>query len=410
MLTLYKMTGKKKYLEFCLNQHDLLNWDPGIVIGRRHLIEGHIYGYMAACLAQLEMYRLYSDKKLLCPTRKALNFMTSENGMSISGGAGQDEIWTNDQDGRHSLGETCATAYQIRIYDNLLRLTGESQFGDIMERTIYNALFGAQSPDGRNIRYYTPLEGDRTYHKGDTYCCPNNYRRIISELPLMIYYRSEKGLAVNLFTSSSAVIPFENNNSVAIKQETDYPNSGHIVLHIDPAETLSFPLLLRIPGWCRDARVTLNGKPYKTEYTPGKFALIDREWKAGDKIILDLPMEWRLVAGKQRQAGRAAIMRGPLLFCLDPLQNESLSHLDGADLGRIVVDLHSIEEVPVKNDDVRPNGIACRLKASDKPYAMGNAANLSLILTEFPDPDGKCTYFRVPDLSEAVPDELQINF
>ena len=121
-------------------------------------------------------------------------------------------------------------------------------------------------------------------------------------------------------------------------------------------------------------------------------------------------MEWRLVSGKQRQAGRAAVMRGPLLFCLNPFQHESLAHLDGADLGRIIIDLNSIETIPENNDDFRPDGIACRLKAGNKPYAMGNAANLSLILTEFADPDGKCTYFRVPDFSEAVPDELQINF
>ena len=406
MLTLYDVTGNRQYLEFCLKQHDLLTWNPGIVIGRRRLLEGHIYGYLASCLAQLELYRIIPEEKLLGPTMDALNFMTSKNGMSITGGAGQNEIWTDDQDGRYGLGETCATAYQLRIYDNLIRLKGDSRFGDIMERTIYNALFGAQSPEGRRIRYYTPLEEDRAYDHRDAYCCPCNYRRIISELPLMIYYRAGKGVAINLYSASSAVIPIDNGRFVSVKQDTDYPNSGHVVIDVDPSETASFPLKMRIPSWCKNARISVNGELLETECVPGTFTVIERLWKVGDRVVLDMPMEWRLILGRQRQAGRVAVMRGPLLFCLNPDQDESLAERDGADLGRIMIDLESIESVPVLNEAVRANGIGCRVKAGTKPFAMGNEQNITLTLTEFPDPKGKCTYFRVPDFSEAVPDEL----
>ena len=89
------------------------------------------------------------------------------------------------------------------MLDRLLRITGNAQFGDMMERAVYNALFAAQSPDGRNIRYFTPLEGQREYF-GDTFCCPNNFRRIIAELPDMVCYRSGDGVAVNLFTPCTA--------------------------------------------------------------------------------------------------------------------------------------------------------------------------------------------------------------
>jgi len=406
ILTLYGVTNDKVYLNFCLNQLDMINMEPEIVIGRRKLIEGHIYGYMAASLAKLELYRIDTDEELLSPTMKALHFMTSEDGMSISGGAGQEEIWTDDQDGRGELGESCATAYQLRVYDNLLRLNSDSRFGDIMERTIYNALFGAQSPDGRQIRYFTPLEGDRHYHNGDTYCCPCNYRRIISELPEMVYYHTVEGIAVNLYTSSTAEIALDGGRSVSIRQETDYPNSGHVVIHVNPSETTSFPLKLRIPSWCGNARITVNGQLSDIKCKSGTFRVIERIWQQGDKVILEMPMEWRLVMGRQRQAGRVAVMRGPLLFCLDPQQDESLAKLDGADLGRIVIDLASIEPMPLKNSDVRPEGLACRIKAGNLPFAMGNSGNITLTFTEFADPNGKCTYFTTPDLSEAVPDEL----
>jgi DUF1680 family protein len=406
MLTLYTVTNDKRYLDFCLNQLDLTNLDPGIIIGRRELIEGHIYGYMAACLAQLELYRINPDEKLLVPTMKALNFMTSKNGMTISGGAGQAEIWTDDQDGRCDLGESCATVYQLRVYDNLLRLRNDSRFGDIMERTIYNALFGAQSPDGRQIRYFTPLEGNRVYHDGDTYCCPCNYRRFISELPAMVYYRAGNGVAINLYTTSAVDIVLDGGNKVNVRQETDYPNSGHVIININPSKTSTFPLKLRIPSWCKDASISVNGSHSDIICKSGTFAVIERLWETGDQVVLEMPMQWRLVLGRQRQAGRVALMRGPLLFCLDPDQNESLAKTDGADLGRIVIDMESVEPTPLMNDAVRPDGIACRLKAGNIPMALGNRRNLTLIFTEFADPDGKCTYFRVPDLSEAVPDEL----
>jgi uncharacterized protein len=406
MLTLYTITNKKSYLDFCLNQLDIKHFEPDIVIGRRNLIEGHIYAYMALSLAKLELYRKEAYDKLTDQALKALHFMTSENGMAISGGAGQEEIWTDDQDGRGELGESCATVYQLRVYDNLLRLKSDARFGDIMERTIYNALFGAQSPDGRLIRYFTPLEGDRHYHNGDTYCCPCNYRRFISELPEMVYYLAGNGIAINLYTSSSADIRLEGGHSVTISQETDYPGSGHVVIRITPSENASFPVKLRIPSWCRNASISVNGKPSNITCKPGSFGIIERTWRKGDQVILEMPMEWRLVLGRERQAGRVAIMRGPLIFCLDPEQNESLAKMDAADLGRIVIDRAYIESAPVKNSDIRPEGIACRLKAGNIPFAMGNAGNLTLTLKEFADPKGKCTYFSTPDLSEAVPDEL----
>jgi hypothetical protein len=406
IVALYSITNRKSYLDFCLDHLNIKNMEPDIVMGRRNLIEGHIYGYMASSLAKLELYRKDADEKLLFQAMKALHFMTSEEGMSISGGAGQEEIWTNDQNGRGDLGESCATVYQLRVYDNLLRLKSDSRFGDMMERTIYNALFGAQSPDGRLIRYFTPLEGDRHYHNGDTYCCPCNYRRFISELPGMVYYQTGEGIAVNLYTSSRADIPMEEGLSVSIRQETDYPSSGRIVINIDPTENASFPLRLRIPSWCSNARISVNGKLLDIACKPGSFGVIERNWQSGDQIVLDLPMEWRLVLGRERQSGRVAIMRGPLLFSLNPEQNESLSKMDAADLGRIVIDKASIESATVKSNIIRPEGIACRIKAGNLPFAIGNSGNLTLRLEEFADPKGKCTYFSIPDLSEAVPDEL----
>lgn len=85
MLALYRITGEKKYLYFCLDKHDLRKWDPGIVTGRKDLIEGHIYGYMAASLAQLELYQIIKDTALTGPAIAAINFLTASDGMAITG-------------------------------------------------------------------------------------------------------------------------------------------------------------------------------------------------------------------------------------------------------------------------------------------------------------------------------------
>jgi uncharacterized protein len=121
---------------------------------------------------------------------------------------------------------------------------------------------------------------------------------------------------------------------------------------------------------------------------------------------MNLDMDWRLIKGVQKQAGRVAVMRGPVVFCLNPDQNKLLAELDGADLGKIVIDYESIEKEPVADRSVRPDGMGCSLKAGNTVFAMGNTRELSLVLTEFPDPLGKCTYFKTPEIGEAIQDEL----
>ncbi len=404
LLTLYRETGDQRYLDFCTRQRALSEWNLGIVIGRRDLLEGHIYAYLARCLAQLELYRLQPDEKLLRPTRRVLHFQTARDGMGITGAGGQWECWTDDQDGRGAVQETCATVYQLFVYDSLLRLEGKPRYGDLIERTVYNTLFAAQSPDGRRIRYYTPLEGNRIYHPGDNYCCPCNYRRAIANLPTMVYYRSGAGVAVSLYTPSEATIELAGGVSLNIRQETDYPTSGHVVVRLDPSKPATFPLQLRIPRWCNKAAVAINGQPWEKPIVSGAFLTIERQWTAGDQVTLDMPMTWRLVLGRKRQSGRAAVMRGPVVFCLNPARQDSPRNQDAADLTRIMLDPTSLKDLP--SNAVRPGGMACAVRAGREGYAMGVAGDLSLRLTEFPDPQGKCVYFRLPDLSAAVPDEL----
>jgi len=405
MLALYEATGEKKYLDFCTQFRKLPQWEGRIVLGRWGKIEGHAYAHMARCLAQIRLDRIEANPRLWKCTRDVVDFLTVRNGLVITGTCGDHECWHDTQEGTINLGETCATAYLIRFLHELLQRQGKPLYGDIMERAIYNALFAAQSPDGRRIRYYTPFDGPRKYFDQDTYCCPCNYRRIVAELPEMIYYRSAQGVMVNLYTPSRAKLELADGLTVSLQQETQYPHGDQVELHVEPSKPASFELALRIPQWCRKARVRIPGESVPQPAEPGAFFRVRRQWQPGDQVVLELPMEWRWVKGRICQAGRAALMRGPLVFCLNPKRNKLPADMD---LRLLVVDTASVEG-PMPDDSVHPGGWACRVRAWGPgqwyPFAKPER---ELTLTEFPDPDGEAIYFKLPNPNapELVDDEL----
>ena len=401
----FEYTGDPKYRDFCVKEMGVPTWNFPIVVGRYRPLEGHVYAYMSRCLAQLEWYRHDPDPALLTSTRRALDFMLHGNGMVVTGGCNDHECWHNTQTGTVNLTETCALVYVLKVLDNLIQLEGNSLYGDIMERAIYNALFSAQSPDGRRLRYYTPFDGPRSYYPKDTYCCPNNYRRSMGHLPEWIYYRSVEGVTVNLYTASSARVTLANGAQVSISQETDYPNSGNVIVRIEPDRAGEFSVALRIPRWCADPEISVNGERIGEAIRRGTFHAIRRTWKQGDRIELKMPMPWRFIKGRQAQAGKVAILRGPVVFGLDPSRDKQLK---GILLGTITLDTSSIEG-PLADSTVRPDGMACKIRAWRPGAWYPNAKpSLELYLTELPDPKSEAIYFHVPNpiARELSDDEL----
>lgn len=399
LLALHAACGDQRYLDFCVGQRQLPEWDGPIVLGRWGPIQGHAYAYLCRCVAQLRLYRLQPDARLLRPAHRALEFMTRQDGLAITGTCGQHECWHDSQEGLANLGETCATAYLIRFLGEVLRLEGKAKYGDLMERAIHNALFAAQSPDGRRIRYYVPFEGPRVYFDGDTYCCPCNYRRIVAELPQMIYYQSGEGITVNLYAESTAETTLDDGTKLAIQQETDYPRSGRVCITLEAGKAASFALRLRIPRWCEKAAVQVNGQSLAGPVVPGTFFVIARKWRRGDRVEVDMPMVLRLVRGRKAQSGRAAVMYGPTVFCLNRANNGALKD---ENLRVITIDPATLAG-PFPDDSVHPKGLACTVKAwrTTNWYPMAKH-DWTLRLTEFPDPGGNATYFHLPNPNDPA--------
>jgi len=393
MLALHQATSDAKYLDFCVHTRMLPHWDARIVLGRWGPIEGHAYAHMCRCIAQLRLARLCPEAQLLQPTHDVIDFLTRKNGLVITGACGDHECWHDTQEGTINLGETCATAYLIRLLDELFRRESNPLYGDLMERAVHNALFAAQSPDGRQIRYYSPFESPRAYFKGDTYCCPCNYRRIVAELPSMVYYRSAAGITVNLYTPSSVKLEIAG-TSVGLRQETTYPQDGRVVLHVEPAKAAEFSVALRIPRWCTKPVVTVNGETIDRAPVPGTLLTICRRWQPGDCLVLEMPMEWRLVKGRVAQAGRVAVMRGPMVFTLSRMRHKELANTD---LRLLVLDPTSLEG-PSTDNTVHPGAQACRVQAwSPGQWYPSAKPALVLTLTEYADPEGESIYFKVPN-------------
>ena len=412
MLALHQETRDPRYLEFVTGILKLADWNRPIVTDGMGTVAtvgsfrnlGQVGSFLCRSVGQLRLYRLQPDERLLGPARRALDFMLRGDGMMLTGEVSVWECWHDTQEGTEKLGETCSTAYLVRWLDELLRLEGRSLYGDLMERIVLNGLFAAQSPDGRRTRMYTPMEGPREYFGSDTYCCPNNYRRIIAELPTFIFYRAGDGLTVNLYTASEAALDLKPGLTLRVKQETDYPSSGRVTLRVDPSQPAQFPIKLRIPRWCSQPAVSVNGQPLTEAVPSGEFFTIARDWRPGDRVELDLPMPLRLVKGRAAQAGRAAVMRGPQVFALSRTRHAELA---GRDLRLLAIDPAALEG-PAPDDSVRPGGMIARVKAWSCQKDGQVETDLKLELTEFADPAAEFTYFKVrqPNDPRFEDDEL----
>lgn len=409
LLELSKISGNPRYRGFVVDFLKIREFNPPIACGPSSL-SNHAYSHIGHCLAQLNLYATTRDEALLSPSRKTLDFLLHDDGMLITGSCSEGECWHQTQSGLQNTAETCTGFYGLQLMDAMLRISGESLYGDLMERAIYNAMFAAVSPDGRWSRYHTPFDGTRHYDEvnRDTFCCPNNFRRFMSRLAGWIYYLTPDGVAVNLYSSSRARLPLPGGASLDIFQETDYPTSGHIRLHIDPSMPSEFTLHLRIPRWCTNGTIRINGG--EPQPVPaGNFFRITRWWNQEDVVDLDLPMAFRWVRGRKAQAGRAAIMRGPSIYTLNPTRNPHLGSHPFFEVRQIQAD-PALPVAPAPDDSIRPGGTAAIVNTWEPgPQKFWpHLPRVPTTLTEFPDPDGQGIYFLVPNAKagQLVDDEL----
>jgi len=376
LVKLYGVTGEERYLDLSLYFVDergsqpsyfVEEWErrgrtsiwnqgePNLEVYQSHLpvreqpaAVGHSVRAVYLYSAMADLARLTGDAKL----REACERLwanTTGKQMYITGGIGAThlgEAFTFDYDLPNDTvyAETCASIGLIFWAHRMLRLEPKSEYADVMERALYNNVLGSMAKDGKHFFYVNPLEvwpeasarnPDRHHVKPvrqkwfGCSCCPPNVARLIGSLNDYIYGVSDDGGTVyaHLFIGSEATFELDG-RLVTLQQRSELPSNGRVEFRValpEGGDDAAFELALRVPNWFQSGRpeLRINGETLRYRMENG-YARIGRSWSDGDVLEWLLPLETKLIAAHPRiraDAGKAAIQRGPLVYCIEEADN-----------------------------------------------------------------------------------------
>ncbi len=215
----------------------------------------------------------------------------------------------------HSSFETpCGSYAHFKLTRYLLRVTRDPRYGDSMERMMYNTILGAKplEADGRTF-YYSDynFKGRKVYSPHRWPCCSGTMTQVAADYRINTYFRDARGVYVNLYIPST-LLWRQDGTQVGLTQKGEYPYDPHVRFEVKAARATEFAVNLRIPAWAEGASVAVNGK--REAATAGSFAHLQRQWKDGDRVDLELPMKTRLEAVDPKHSDTVALMVGPLVL------------------------------------------------------------------------------------------------
>jgi hypothetical protein len=331
MANLYRFTGDRKYLDFC--EYLVRSWDQpnGPKIAASLLATESVfrtanakaYEMMSNLVGLVELYRITGKPEYLKPAEIAWKDIATHR-LYVTGTTSAAEHFQDDfvlpGEEEASVGEGCATVTFLQLTWQLLRVTGQAQYADQLEHTVYNALLGAQDPRNGDICYFTPLNGKKGPTPGIN-CCVSSEPRGISMIPQLAWGRLGEGAAVLFYAPGQAAVDTRA-GEVAIESRTGYPLDGAVELTVRPAKAARFPLYLRVPAWTARYEAVAGGRTYQGE--PGAYLTIDREWAPGDAVKIDMDLTTRVIPGGPSYPYNVAVARGPQILALESALNRGL--------------------------------------------------------------------------------------
>ncbi|HHE71121.1 MAG TPA: glycoside hydrolase family 127 protein [Chloroflexi bacterium] len=365
LVELARETGQERYL--CLAQyfldargHGHLGHSPyhqdHVPFREMDKLVGHAVRALYLSAGATDLLIENGEPELGAALRRLWHHMATRQ-MYVTGGVGarhQGEAVGADYElpNARAYAETCAGIANVMWAWRLLLLSGRAPYADLMERALYNAVLPGISLDGQAYFYVNPLASDGQPEPGrELYrrqpwfqcaCCPPNVARLIAQIPGYIYSLSEDTIWIHHLIGNEAQLTLPSGDSIQIMIRTRYPWSGQVFIEVLTAG--SFALSVRIPGWCAHPEprnrptVSVNGEPIGGEVVAGHYVTVRRSWAPGDSLCIHLPMPVRHVAAHPyvlENTGRVALMRGPILYCL-----EGTDH-PGVDLRDITVGDHT---------------------------------------------------------------------
>ena len=363
LVKLYKVTKNEKYLklaDWLLSErgkklakgYTWTDWKDTayaqdvLPVKQQTQITGHAVRAMYMYTGAADVAAQTGDADYIKAMRTVWEDVVYRN-MYITGGigsAGSNEGFSVDYDlpNEQAYCETCASVGMVFWNQRMNAMTGNAEYIDVLERSLYNGALDGLSLSGDRFFYGNPLASRGQHQRKEwfgTACCPANIARMIASLGDYIYAKSEDGIYVNLFVGSNTTIPLKNGN-VNVKMETNYPWNGTMKLNVDPLKNSKFNLYLRVPGWAQGQTSTsklydfsdfgaamiylkVNGKDEAVRMENG-YIIINREWKKGDIVEYTLPMQTNKVVAREelkQDKGRIAIQRGPIVYCIEGADN-----------------------------------------------------------------------------------------
>ena len=354
--------------------------------------------YLAASAVDLAIDR--GDDELLAIIRSQYD-RTLGRRTYITGGMGshfQDEAFGLDYElpADRAYSETCAGVGSFMLAWRLLLATGEAQYGDIMERVLYNVIATSPAPDGKAFFYVNTLHQrsvpDHTDESQSSLqvglgerapwfrvsCCPTNVSRTFATLDSYLAVADADGVALTTYTPARVTTRLDDDRVAEFEVETDYPNDGRVTVRVPAHASGPWTLRLRVPQWATGATLSRSGAA-AIDVEPG-WAIVEGVGERDEVIELDLPMAAHFVFGDPRiDSARAAVAveRGPLVYCLES------PDLAGAHVDEIIVDTAVAPQVDAAGV-VTVQGRREQLASSDWPYSNGVALTPSTALSSIP--------------------------
>ena len=321
----YQLTGNPKYKNFGDVWRFNSYWKTftgGTELTRHN---HHAYSHVNTLSSAAMTYAVTDDPEYLQVIVNAYDWLEKTQ-LYATGGYGPDETLL-PPDG--SLGESLDTTFRsfetpcgswaaFKLARYLMRFTGEAKYGDWMERLIYNGIGAAlpMGPNGQTFYYsdYRLGSGRKIYHlDGNWPCCSGTITQALVDYHNIIYFKNPTSLYVNLFVPS-AVTWNQEGHEIVIEQETAFPEADTTNLTIRTTAKVAFDFKFRVPRWSKGVTVKVNGVEQNVVCRPGSWAVIQRTWESGDRVTIQLPMQFAFVPIDEQHPHRVAVMYGPVVL------------------------------------------------------------------------------------------------
>jgi len=302
----------------------------------------HAYSHAIALSSGARAYLTLGDARYKQAIENAFTLLTTQQQFA-SGGWGPNETFVTPRRGElyAALSTTvdhfetpCGAYAATKLARYLTRITAapaDTRYGDNLERVLYNTILAVKSPDSDgDYPYYSTYSpvAKKVYYPKKWPCCSGTLVQTVSDYPLNLYFQTSDGLYVSQYTPSQLTFNHAG-TPVALIQETRYPVEDRTTITLQPAKPIAFTVYLRIPAWLSQAAsITVNGQSVALSARPGTYAALHRTWRAGDRIALTLPQDFRTEAIDDLHPETVALMRGPVQYvALNPTVELSTDRL-----------------------------------------------------------------------------------